>query len=346
MKFGGEMMPVHNDQKQEPEVKQEASGVSRRDFLKKITKFGLGSLLAGSPLSALAFESNEKPPIVNRATWDDHWSEIQKEYKVSLGEKYDVYLNGVLHKKTADVLPYYNESFINTNGATLEHAHRFEDLKNVYRRCAIHHTDASTAGLSTYSQVRSVRDSEMGGKQNFNDVGYHFLIAADGTILEGRPSGRVGSNAGESKETDAYYKKHLPRGVVEVAEAKGNSSLYYEKLRHYIRAMKMDPDYGTLGIVLCGDFDNGAQPSAQQQASLVKLLNWAKKEYEIPTNNIIYHNEVKKRVVEDSGLTFGGKYDHTVCPGRTFPAISNFTSKLKPDTQKALTKTILLDKFY
>ena len=108
----------------------------------------------------------------------------------------------------------------------------------------------------------------------------------------------------------------------------------------------MDPDYGTLGIALCGDFDTGNQPSRQQQESLIKLLNWVKCEYDIPTNNIIYHREVKSKVIEASGLTFVGTNGatDTVCPGRSFPDISNFKNKLNRDTQNAQSKTILLDK--
>ena len=109
----------------------------------------------------------------------------------------------------------------------------------------------------------------------------------------------------------------------------------------------MDPDYGTLGIALCGDFDQGGQPSPQQQVSLIKLLNWTKAEYDIPKNNIIYHREVKNRVIEASGLTFVGTNgaQDTVCPGRSFPSISNFTGNLKADSYNAKQKTILLDKF-
>lgn len=343
MKFGGESFKKEEIKSKNETIENQKSP-ARRNFLKQLFALGVGAVITETPLNLFA-ESNEKPPIISRPTWDNHWNEIKKEYSVSLGEKYSVVLNGITREKTADILPYFNENFITGRSASLDSNHKFEDLRNVYRRCVIHHTDSKTAGFDAYTQVRQVRDSEMGGKQKFNDLGYHFLIASNGTIMEGRPTGRIGSNAGQTKESGAYKTKYLPGGVSEIAKAKGNATVYYDKLRSYVRALKMDPDFGTLGIALCGDFDTGAQPSKAQQDSLVKILNWIKNEYDIPTNNIIYHREVKKRVIEDSGLTFDGNYKETVCPGRTFPDISNFKSKLKPDTQKAKSKTILLDKF-
>ena len=345
MKFGGENF---KNEKVKSDPTEKPTNPSRRGFLKTLFALGVGAAITESPLGALAYEKNEKPPMVKRDVWDDHWNEIKKEYSVSVGETYNVVLKGIHYKKTADVLPYFSESFINGPSNLLDQNHKFEDLKNVYRRCAIHHTDASTQGISTYKQAQDVRDGEMAPPKNFNDVGYHFLIAADGTIMEGRPAGRVGSNAGETKESKAYKAKYLPGGVSDISKVIGNKTKYYDKLKRYIKTMKMDPDYGTLGIVLCGDFDTGNTPSQAQQNSLIKILNWAKSEYDIPTNNIIYHKQVKKEVIEASGLTFDGGKDHhthTVCPGSTFPDISTFKSHLKPDTAHAKTKTILLDKY-
>ena len=291
----------------------------------------------------MAQESNEKPPVVGRPTWDTDWNEISKQYALKIGDKYHATVNGVTQEKTASVLPYFEENFASGRTTTLDSSHRFEELKNVYRRCAIHNTDIKTNGVSAFEQARTVRTTELNGPQKFNDIGYHFLVASDGTIMEGRPCGRVGSNAGQTKEANMYAKKYLPNGIADITNATG--ATYYQNLQHYIQGMKMDPDYGTLGIAMCGDFDTGSEPSQQQKDSLVKILNWVKGEYDIPTNNIIYHREVKNKVIEASGLTFEGNYKETICPGSSFPAISNFTNKLKPDTQNAKRKTILLDKF-
>ena len=215
----------------------------------------------------------------------------------------------------------------------------------MYRRIAIHHTDIDTNGVNAYDQARTVRNVELNGNQKFNDIGYHFLIASDGTIMEARPVGRVGSNAGQTKEANELAKKYFPNGMSDIFNASGAD--YMSKLQIYTQIMHMDPDYGTMGIALCGNFDNGGQPSSQQQQSLVKLLDWIKNEYDIPSNNMLYHKEVKSRVIEASGLTFVGTNgaQDTVCPGRSFPSIQNFTKQLKPDTPNSKSKTILLDRF-
>ena len=338
MKFKGEKI---NATKKEGGTSTEPQNNSRRNFLKNLGALVVGTAITQSPLSALAYESNEKPPVIARPTWDNDWNEISKQYNLKLGEPFSSTVNGITNSKRASILPYFDEKFANGKISTLDSNHRFEDLKNVYRRIAVHHTDVDTTGKNAYDQAKAIRNLEINGGQQFNDIGYHFLIASDGTIIEGRPSGRVGSNAGQTKEANEKGKGLLDQ----IYTASGQD--YYNKLQKYIEAMKMDPDYGTLGIALCGDFDQGGQPSPQQQVSLIKLLNWTKAEYDIPKNNIIYHREVKNRVIEASGLTFVGTNgaQDTVCPGRSFPSISNFTGNLKADSYNAKQKTILLDKF-
>ncbi len=327
-----------NDQNSIDKNSEKPENNSRRDFIKKISALMVGAAIAETPLKAFALESNEKPPIVTRPSWDNEWNETSKQYALKLGEKFQTKYG----EKTSSVLPYFNENFASGRSSTLDSNRAYESLKNVYRRCAVHHTDIDTSGVGAYDQAKKVRDIEL-GSMGFNDTGYHFLIASDGTILEGRPAGRVGSNAGQTLEANTAAK--ALGGISAIANAT-SSNEYYSNLQKYVKAMKMDPDYGTLGIALCGDFDTGNQPSRQQQESLIKLLNWVKCEYDIPTNNIIYHREVKSKVIEASGLTFVGTNGatDTVCPGRSFPDISNFKNKLNRDTQNAQSKTILLDK--
>jgi hypothetical protein len=342
MKFGFEGIP---SSPQNEEEREQPESTSRRDFLKNIGKLAIGAAILGSPAKSLAYESREKPPVVARPTWDADWGEISKQYNLKIGEEFTATVNGVTSRKRASILPYFNENFASGRSKTLDSNHRFEDLQNVYRRVAIHHTDIGTSGASAYQQAKTVRDIELNGALQFNDIGYHFLIASDGTILEARPTGRVGSNAGQTKEANDLAKKYFPNSVSDIFNASGAD--YMAKLQVYTQIMHMDPDYGTMGIALCGNFDNGGQPSPQQQQSLTKLLNWVKGEYDIPSSNMLYHKEIKSRVIEASGLTFVGTNgaQDTVCPGRTFPSIQNFTNKLNPDTPHSKSKTILLDRF-
>lgn len=351
MKFGNfEAMPSSNEkegvEQQKPEP-QETAQQSRRNFLKNLGALALGATILNTPAKVFAQESKErkeKPPVVTRPDWDNDWKEIGKQYSLKLGEEFTSTVNGVTSKKRASILPYFNEDFASGKVSVLDASHRFENLKNVYRRIAVHHTDIATAGASAYEQAKVVRNIELNGAQKFNDVGYHFLIASNGTILEGRPVGRIGSNAGQTKEANDLAKQYFPNGVSDISNATGAD--YMTKLQIYTKIMHSDPDYGTLGIALCGNFDEGAKPSLEQENALVRLLDWVKDEYDIPSDNLLYHRDIKGRVIEASGLTFvgtNGAHD-TVCPGRSFPDIQEFASKLAPDTEKSKSKTILLDR--
>lgn len=70
-------------------------------------------------------------------------------------------------------------------------------------RVTVHHTqgarpmdEASTAaavkGVQQYHMVGRGRE----GKDNFHDIGYHFLIAGDGRVIEGRRAEYLGAHAG------------------------------------------------------------------------------------------------------------------------------------------------------
>lgn len=70
-------------------------------------------------------------------------------------------------------------------------------------RVTVHHTqgahpmdEASTAaavkGVQHYHMVGRGRE----GKDNFHDIGYHFLIAGDGRVIEGRRAEYLGAHAG------------------------------------------------------------------------------------------------------------------------------------------------------
>ncbi len=61
-----------------------------------------------------------------------------------------------------------------------------------------------------------------------------------------------------------------------------------------------------IGICLVGNFD-GSRPSGSQMASLMKLVRFLSKRYDIPANRIYGHN------------TTPGHITTTSCPGRNFP---------------------------
>lgn len=101
-------------------------------------------------------------------------------------------------------------------------------LKDIYRTIVVHHSDfeepPGPVGIKDYHLHVS----------GFSDIGYHFVIGADGAIYEARALDRMGAHAGITKESRGDHTK--------------------------------DPDWGSVGIVLDGRFSANAPPAAQLQA--------------------------------------------------------------------------------
>lgn len=136
----------------------------------------------------------------------------------------------------------------------------------------VHHTSGVkffNGGLNL--TVKDLQDYEMDSR-HFSDLPYHFVITADGTIHEGRELKSMGAHAGEIE---------------------GNKD------------PKLDPDWGSVGIVLTGNFEDGSEvPTAAQLKSLHDLTCHLLLEYDgIDLGHILKHREVKR----------SGK--PTVCPG-------------------------------
>ncbi|KAJ4918321.1 hypothetical protein JOQ06_026366 [Pogonophryne albipinna] len=63
-------------------------------------------------------------------------------------------------------------------------------------RVIIHHTDTPSCSSRSecVSRVASIQDWHM-TERKWDDIGYNFLVAADGTVFEGRGWGAVGAHA-------------------------------------------------------------------------------------------------------------------------------------------------------
>jgi N-acetyl-anhydromuramyl-L-alanine amidase AmpD len=127
-------------------------------------------------------------------------------------------------------------------------------------RIVIHHTADPRS-----QTVKALQNKEM-DEAHYADLPYHFVITEDGTINEGRKIEAVGAHAGEFK---------------------GNKDI------------KKDPDYGSIGIVVTGDFESRIEnlwnpdvPTVNQLASLYKLTARLVREYKIDPANILKHSEV------------------------------------------------------
>lgn len=196
-----------------------------------------------------------------------------------------------------------------------------EDLKKVLRAIVIHHS-----GMASCPGPLAIQRAHM-RRPLYCDIGYHFVIGADGVIYAGRPLEYMGAHAGETVEADALAerirKKNERRGK------KGAANLPALK-----RAFEMDPDYGSIGICLDGDFTANA-PSLTQMASFHVLLAWLKTKFHIPAANIIMHRDVPRRIERSRSLTPAGG---TVCPGDV--PFESMMRRLPADTQRAEGKRI------
>lgn len=133
-------------------------------------------------------------------------------------------------------------------------------------------------------------------KLKYNDIGYHFVILKNGDIHEGRSINYMGAHAGQTKEANEIAGK-----------------IRSDKLDIPItEALKLDPDFGAIGICLDGNFNYYA-PNRDQLTSLKKLLKYLIDNYHIKIGHIILHQDVKEEMVEPKGLHFLGK--ETECPG-------------------------------
>jgi N-acetylmuramoyl-L-alanine amidase len=74
-------------------------------------------------------------------------------------------------------------------------------------RVTVHHTQGSRpmGEAETAAEVKNIQHYHMvgrgrEGKDNFHDIGYHFLIAGDGRVVEGRRAEYLGAHAGGANE--------------------------------------------------------------------------------------------------------------------------------------------------
>ncbi|MDD5302162.1 MAG: peptidoglycan recognition family protein [Elusimicrobia bacterium] len=74
-------------------------------------------------------------------------------------------------------------------------------------RVTVHHTQGNRpmTEAETAAEVKNIQHYHMAGrgregKDNFDDIGYHFLIAGDGRVIEGRRAEYLGAHAGGANE--------------------------------------------------------------------------------------------------------------------------------------------------
>lgn len=128
-------------------------------------------------------------------------------------------------------------------------------------------------------EARRIQDFHMDSR-GFSDIAYNYLVGAEGAVFEGRHLRYVPAHAGRSLEADAR------------------------------RDIRLDPDFGAIGIVFTVDADDPLSPAQVESAiSLIKQLKQAH-----PITAIITHTEVGTRL-KKLGLTPRTAFDPQACPG-------------------------------
>jgi len=87
-------------------------------------------------------------------------------------------------------------------------------------------------------------------------------------------------------------------GEIEVANR-------WKKQIHGAHTANMNCNRVAIGICLVGDFENGGNPTNKQFESLVNLVQYLSRRYNIPLANVLLHNQVHQK--------------GTACPGKNFP---------------------------
>lgn len=74
---------------------------------------------------------------------------------------------------------------------------------------------------------------------------------------------------------------------------------------HGAHTANMNCNRVAIGICLVGDFENGGAPKENQFESLVSLVQYLSRKYNIPSSNILEHKDIHQKA--------------TACPGKNFP---------------------------
>uniref|UniRef100_UPI004025E8BE peptidoglycan recognition protein family protein n=2 Tax=unclassified Candidatus Wunengus TaxID=3367695 RepID=UPI004025E8BE len=147
----------------------------------------------------------------------------------------------------------------------LEHLCRSDVKERSWEYIVIHHSATAKGNAARFDQYHKKKKGWEYG------LAYHFVIGN-------------GSFSGD--------------GEIEV----GNR---WKKQIHGAHTANMNCNRVAIGICLVGDFENGGAPKENQFESLVSLVQYLSRKYNIPSSNIIEHKHVHQK--------------STACPGKNFP---------------------------
>ncbi|MFE6946682.1 peptidoglycan recognition protein family protein [Streptomyces chartreusis] len=168
----------------------------------------------------------------------------------------------------------------------------------------VHHTVTSNHDPNPGATVRTIYTLHTVGN-DWGDIGYHFLIDADGNVYEGRWSGRDNTPAHDSvgRVVTAFHTRSF--------------------------------NAGNIGIALLGDFTN-EELSERMRTALVKLVAALFQRHALsPQSDITYINPVSGQRAKASTLNGHRDWNSTECPGdRTYLQIPDLRASVANEIKR------------
>lgn len=176
-----------------------------------------------------------------------------------------------------------NESLKSTSGGC---ERQFYPVQQLF----VHHTAGSNGDDDPAATMRAIYTYHTQA-QGWCDVGYNFVIAADGTIFEGRW-------ARDYSDWETHSSENRSGHAVAGAHVSGYNS-------------------GSVGIALMGDFTD-AQPTDAARGSLVEMLAWEVDRHDLQaTARHTYRNPVTGATKDLPVIAGHRDAGATACPGST-----------------------------
>jgi hypothetical protein len=160
------------------------------------------------------------------------------------------------------------------------------------QKLVVHHTATKNDDPDPEATIRAIYRYHAVDK-GWGDIGYNFLVDAQGRIYKGRWSGPADSLTGDT-----------PTG--ENAEGHGVTGAHVGGYNS-----------GTMGIAVLGDYDKGVSPSAASLDALVAHLAWEAQHHGLdPEGSSLYVNPVNGAQKDAANISAHRDWSSTACPGR------------------------------
>ncbi|MGH2463524.1 MAG: N-acetylmuramoyl-L-alanine amidase [Candidatus Limnocylindria bacterium] len=156
------------------------------------------------------------------------------------------------------------------------------------QKLVVHHTAGTNGDPNPAATVRAIYHYHA-VTLGWGDIGYEYLIDAQGRVYEGR------------------YSREYWNGVIPTADNEDGDVVEAGHALHH--------NPGSMGIALLGNFTS-TLPSAAARASLVRMLAWASAAHGInPLGSSTYVNPATGASITTMNITGHRDYQNTGCPG-------------------------------